>query len=357
MEREGVARWLARSDRPARPRRPAAADADRARSEKAFPGQGRPRQGGAGGRRRVVRRAEGRDAGRRRRVRLRQVHPGAAAAASARAGCGRTGVRRRGGRRGGRHPGRCAAPPGADGVSGFLRVAEPAHADPRLGRVRTVRPGQGEGGGARHRPRHAAQGRHGPGAVRAALSARAVRRPEAARQHRPRAGDRPAHGDPRRAGLGARQIGRGAGAEPAARAEAAVQPDLCLHQPRSRRRPLHQRPGPGHVSRAGRRARPGRRGLRGAAPPVHAGVARLAAVDGPEPAHRRAADHRRPAEPDRPALGLPLPHALPVRRAGLRRGRAGARLARPAERGACRRLPHARPALRPQPPRPRTDAD
>ena len=53
-------------------------------------------------------------------------------------------------------PRRCAAPPGADGVSGFLCLAQPAHADPRFGRVRAVRPGQDEAGGARDRPRHAA---------------------------------------------------------------------------------------------------------------------------------------------------------------------------------------------------------
>ena len=81
-----------------------------------------------------------------------------------------------------------------------------------------------------------------------------------------------------------------------------------------------------------------------AAPPLYAGAARLAPVDGPGAAHRGAADHRRSAEPDRPALGLPLPHALPVRRGGLRRGRAGARCVRPgraAHVAACHMLdPH-----------------
>ena len=55
-----------------------------------------------------------------------------------------------------------------------------------------------------------------PSTVRRPLSARAVGRAEAARQHRPRARHRAAHGDPGRGGLGARQIGRGAGAQPAA---------------------------------------------------------------------------------------------------------------------------------------------
>ena len=49
-----------------------------------------------------------------------------------------------------------------------------------------------------------------------ALSARAVGRPAPARQHRARAGARRRACDPRRGRLGARQIGRGAGAEPAA---------------------------------------------------------------------------------------------------------------------------------------------
>ena len=251
--------------------------------------------------------------------RLRQVDPRAAAAASDRARCRRTGVRRRRGRRGRWDRGRRAAPAGADGVSGFLLVAEPAHAGARFGGVRPVHPGQQEGRGARHRPRHPRQGRAQRRPVRAALPARAVRRAEAAGQHRPRARHRSAHGDPRRAGLGARQIGRGAGAEPAARAETPAEPDLCLHQPRPQCRALHQRPGAGDVSRPGRRDGSGRRDFRAAAAPLHRGAAGLASVDGPGAADRGTADHRRPAEPDRPAVGLPLPHALPVRRGGVRR--------------------------------------
>ena len=189
----------------------------------------------AGGRRRVVRRAEGRDPGHRRRIRLRQIHPGAAAAASDRAAIAASWCSTAS-----RSARRAASP-----VAALRRQVQMVFQDcysslnprmpvPRFGRVRPVRPGPQKADGARHRPRHAAQGRPQPGAVRAALSARTVRRAEAAREHRPRAGHRAAHGDPRRAGLGARQIGGGAGAEPAARAEAAVQPDLCVHQPRSR---------------------------------------------------------------------------------------------------------------------------
>ena len=89
-----------------------------------------------------------------------------------------------------------------------------------------------------------------PGALRRPLSARAVGRPAPARQHRPRAGAAAAHRDPRRGGVGARQVGRGAGAEPAARPEGRVRPDLHLHQPRPQRGALHQRPRDGDVSRA-----------------------------------------------------------------------------------------------------------
>ena len=44
-----------------------------------------------------------------------------------------------------------------------------------------------------------------------------------------------------------------------------------------------------------------------------------AADDGPAPAHHRGADPGRSAQPDRSAVGLPLPHPLPVRRGRLRR--------------------------------------
>ena len=80
----------------------------------------------------------------------------------------------------------------------------------------------------------------------------------------------------------------------------------------------------------------GRGSLRPAAPPVHAGapVGEPGARAGPQAAAHRP--HRRRAEPDRPALRLPLPHALPDRAADLRRGRAAARRAR---RSPSRRVP------------------
>ena len=60
-----------------------------------------------------------------------------------------------------------------------------------------------------------------PPHLRPPLPARTVRRPAPARQHRPRAGVGTAPGDPRRSRLRARQIDRGAGAEPARRPEGA----------------------------------------------------------------------------------------------------------------------------------------
>ena len=67
----------------------------------------------------------------------------------------------------------------------------------------------------------------------------------------------------------------------------------------------------GDVSRPAGRAGPGRDAVPGAAPSLYAGA------DGgdPRPRHDRAAAHpgrRRGAEPDQPALRLPLPPALPA---------------------------------------------
>ena len=65
-------------------------------------------------------------------------------------------------------------------------------------------------------------------------------------------------------------------------------------------------------------------------PPLHHGAARLAAVHGPGPPHRKGAAGRRPAQPDQPAVRLPLPHPLRVCRGRLLGDRPGA--ARPSAR-------------------------
>ncbi len=78
-------------------------------------------------------------------------------------------------------------------------------------------------------------------------------------------------------------------------------------------------------------------GLRRAAAPLHTGAARLPAQHGPGPAGRAGADRRRPAVPRQPAVGLPLPHALPACGGRLR----GDGAARPAGEAAPGGLPHA----------------
>ena len=54
------------------------------------------------------------------------------------------------------------------------------------------------------------------------------------------------------------------------------------------------------------------------APPLYDGAAGLDAVDGPRPPHAEGADGRRSAQPDRPAVRLPLPHPLHLRRRRVR---------------------------------------
>ena len=67
----------------------------------------------------------------------------------------------------------------------------------------------------------------------------------------------------RRAGLGARRLDPGAGAEPARRPAGRVRPRLSVHQPRSVGRAPHRRRGDGDVSRPGRsRSAPARGDLR-----------------------------------------------------------------------------------------------
>ena len=153
------------------------------------------------------------------------------------------------------------------------------------------------------RARPAEQGRARPQQLRRALSARAVGRPAPARQHRPRAGAAAAAGDPRRGGVGARQVGRGAGAEPAGRPQERAWPHLRLHQPRSQRGAVSQRPRAGDVSRQDRRAGAGRGDLRRPAASLYAGAAVGAAVDGPAQAHQGSARSRaiRPIPIDPPS--------------------------------------------------------
>ena len=98
------------------------------------------------------------------------------------------------------------APQGADGVSGSLRLLEPAQAggrDPR-GTARDQHQAHGIRQG-RSRPRHDGQGRPPPRTIQP-LSAHVLRRPAPAHRHRPRAHALPAHRGGRRAGFGARRL-------------------------------------------------------------------------------------------------------------------------------------------------------
>ena len=72
------------------------------------------------------------------------------------------------------------------------------------------------------------------------------------------------------------------------------------------------------------------------------------AVHGPRPPHREGAACRRPPQPHRSADGLPLPHALRLRRGGMLRQGARAEAYPGRMRG---RLPHGRSGLGPQPSR------
>ena len=198
--------------------------------------------------------------------------------------------------------------------------------------------------GAQHR----AEGQDpaaGPGAARGGgpqpralqpLPQRVLRRPAPAHRHRPGAHAQPQAPRRRRAGLGARRVDPGAGGQPAPGPAARVRHRLPLHRPRPRGgAPLLPR-GRGDVPRQDRRDRRPRDDLRPRAPPLHAG----AALGG---ARREAGGDRRPsgadpargrrAEPDQPAVGLPVPHPLPVRPGDLREGRAAAAADRQAPQG------------------------
>ena len=77
------------------------------------------------------------------------------------------------------------------------------------------------------------------------------RRPAAADRHRPGALGRAGMPDRRRAGLGARRLGPGAGDQPSARAAGAAGADRAVRRPRSAAGAPHLAPGGGDVSRRG----------------------------------------------------------------------------------------------------------
>ena len=126
----------------------------------------------------------------------------------------------------------------------------------------------------------------------------------------------------------ARRLRPGGDPQPARRAPGGAGRLLRLHQPRPRRRALHLRPDRGALPRPAAGARPGRRRVRRAAPPVHGGAALRGADDRrrrarPDPARGRDPERRRPA------VGLRVPHTLPPKaRRDLRGAGAAARRGR-----------------------------
>ena len=181
------------------------------------------------------------------------------------------------------------------------------------------------GRGARARARPAGHGRPRSGAVRPPLSARAVRRPAPARQHRPRAGAAAAAGDPGRAGLGAGQIGRGAGAQPAGGPEGEFGLTyLFISHDLNVVRYIADRVLVMYLGESSRSARSTR--SRRARASLYAGAAWLAAVDGSatrtrsrrSPAIRRTRSIRRPAAASTPAARSPKRFAGATRACTLR---------------------------------------
>ena len=169
------------------------------------------RGAGAGGVGRVAGRRRGRDARARRRVRLRQVDRRAGDPAAAPADVGLRTVRRPGADDAVAAAAPRRAPRHADRLPGPVRLAQPAVAGQRHRRRAAAHPR--DGATRRRRPapgRRAARDRGAQPRAPQPLPARVLRRPAAARRHRPGARARAAPGRARRARLGARRLGAGA---------------------------------------------------------------------------------------------------------------------------------------------------
>ena len=203
-------------------------------------------------RRRQLRAAAGRDPGRRRRKRLRQVHLGARGAAPAAA-----------------HrpaPSPCSVATIAEPTQGAMRsraqgpadrlpgpAGQPrsAHDHRQLDRRAADRLRVRTSTAPSARTRWSAMMDAGRPRSRSdqPLSARALRRPEPARRHRPRHDPEAEAGDLRRGGLGARRLDPGPDHRPADRAAEGVRPGDDVHQPRPGRGARDQPPGAGALSR------------------------------------------------------------------------------------------------------------
>ena len=206
----------------------------------------------------------------------------------------------------------------ADDLPGSVRVAEPAPLGrPHRSASRCASTASSRGASSQARVRELLVRVGLPADAAVALPARVLGRPAAAHRHRARARRQPGLHRLRRAGLGARRLDPGADHQPARRAAERLRPHVSLHRARPRGRPPHLRPDRRHVPRHGRRGLAGGRPVREPAAPVHD----LAALGRADPRPRRRAQPRddpavgRLAEPRESAVGLPLPHALPVRAA------------------------------------------
>ena len=285
-----------------------------------LPGVGRPaaRQAHAacrGGRQ--PRRPAGRGGGAGRRIRLRQDHAGAHAARAAGA-VGRRDPHRRAGRRtrwpAARSP-RWCSPCSRTPTPRSIRASRSAPSSRCPLRVQRD-----------HRPRDLARARRGhdgarrPGApALRQLSEPALGRPAPARRHRPRADQRAAPGDLRRADLGARRLRAVADPEPAAGPAPRPRPHLSADQPQPRRGRAHGDARRRHVSRAHRRGG-ARRSQFYRAPrhPYSEALLGLRAHARAGPRRARHAAGRRLSQPAGRAARVPLPSPLRARHATLR---------------------------------------
>ncbi|EIM74369.1 Dipeptide ABC transporter permease/ATPase [Nitratireductor aquibiodomus RA22] len=192
---------------------------------------------------------ERQNAGHRRRIGLREIHPRPHHDDDRRTHLRRAADRRQAG--GDRQEGRGFgnAPQGADRVPEPLWLAEPAPEDRRCadGTAHHQREGSREGA-ARTRHGNAPESRLAGRALQP-LSAYVLRRPAPAHRHRARADAEAAPAGAGRAGFRARPFGAGAGSEPSGGPAGRVRPHLCLHQPRPFGGALYRRRGDGDVFR------------------------------------------------------------------------------------------------------------
>ena len=160
-----------------------------------------------------------------------------------------------------------------------------------------------------------------------AVPPRVLRWAASAHRLRPRAHAEPEAHRLRRARLRARRVDPGSAPQLDEEPSAGSQPVVHCHLPRPGGRQISGRPHRGHVPRQADGGRIGPGALRKRRPSLHAGPDRHDPGSGPGPVPRQGAqrDPGRAPLADLPALGLSLPHPVPVRREDLLRAGAAAR--------------------------------